>query len=131
MKRIFGPLLAWARQLKADVVALWIAARDKRTPLPAKLVAGAVAAYALSPIDLIPDFLPVIGQLDELVILPLGIWLAIRLIPTVLMTEFRNIAKLRAERPTSTKAALLIIAVWSVSLAVGAVVAWPFIRSRL
>lgn len=131
MERILGPLLAWAQRLKTDVVALWIAARDKRTPLPAKLVAGAVAAYALSPIDLIPDFLPVIGQLDELVILPMGIWLAIRLIPPVLMTEFRDSAKLWIERPTSEKAAFVILALWLGTLLISADLAWPVIRTRL
>jgi uncharacterized membrane protein YkvA (DUF1232 family) len=71
----------WARALKRDVLALWIAARDRRTPWYAKAAAGAVAAYALSPIDLIPDFVPVLGYLDDLVIVPLGIALAIRLVP--------------------------------------------------
>jgi uncharacterized membrane protein YkvA (DUF1232 family) len=80
---------SWARDLKRDVVALWIAARSPRTPMAAKLVAGAVAAYALSPIDLIPDFIPVLGYLDDLLIVPLGIALAVRLIPAALMVEFR------------------------------------------
>ena len=71
----------WARRLKRDVVALWIAARDPRTPVLAKVAAGAVAAYALSPIDLIPDFVPVLGYLDDLLIVPLGIMLAVRLVP--------------------------------------------------
>lgn len=63
----------WARSLKQDVIALWIAARDPRTPWHAKALAAAVAAYALSPIDLIPDFIPVLGYLDDLLIVPLGI----------------------------------------------------------
>ena len=67
----------WARALKRDVVALWIAARDPRTPWYAKVAAGVVAAYALSPIDLIPDFVPVLGYLDDIVIVPLGIALAV------------------------------------------------------
>jgi uncharacterized membrane protein YkvA (DUF1232 family) len=81
---------SWAREVKRDVVALYLAARDPRTPLIAKLVAAGVAAYALSPIDLIPDFIPVLGYLDELVILPLGILLVVRLIPPELMAEFRH-----------------------------------------
>jgi uncharacterized membrane protein YkvA (DUF1232 family) len=91
----------WARSVKRDVVALWIAARDGRTPMVAKIVAGAVAAYALSPIDLIPDFVPVLGYLDDLIIVPLGILIAIRLIPAPLMSEFRNMATQRAQRPVS------------------------------
>ena len=71
----------WARTIKRDVVALWIAAHDRRVPRSAKVAAGAVAAYALSPIDLIPDFVPVLGYLDDLLIVPLGILLAVRLIP--------------------------------------------------
>jgi uncharacterized membrane protein YkvA (DUF1232 family) len=74
-------LRRWARDLKRDVVALWIAARDPRVPWHAKALAGTVAAYALSPIDLIPDFIPVLGQLDDLVIVPLGIALVTRLTP--------------------------------------------------
>ena len=80
----------WARRLKRDVLALWLAARDPRVPWPAKAVAGAVAAYALSLIDLIPDFIPVLGYLDDIVIVPLGIWLALRLIPPFLMEELRR-----------------------------------------
>ena len=82
----------WARGLKRDVLALWIAARDSRTPWYAKLAAGAVAAYALSPIDLIPDFIPILGYLDDLIIVPLGILLVIRLIPEPLMAEYRAMA---------------------------------------
>jgi uncharacterized membrane protein YkvA (DUF1232 family) len=71
----------WARRLKRDVHAVWIAARDPRTPRPVRLLALAVAAYALSPIDLIPDFVPVLGYLDDLMIVPLGLWLVLRLVP--------------------------------------------------
>src|SRR5438445_9945018 len=81
---------AWARAIKRDVVAVWIAARDPRVPWYAKALALLVAAYALSPIDLIPDFIPVLGQLDDLIIVPLGILLVIKLIPAELMAEFRE-----------------------------------------
>jgi uncharacterized membrane protein YkvA (DUF1232 family) len=107
----FERLKAWARTLKRDVVALWLAARDPRTPLAAKLVAGAVVAYALSPIDLIPDFIPVLGYLDDLLLVPAGIWLAVRLIPAELLAEFRAAASAR-ERPRSVVAAIAIAAVW-------------------
>jgi uncharacterized membrane protein YkvA (DUF1232 family) len=104
-------LKAWARALKRDVVALWLAARDPRSPLAAKLVAGAVAAYALSPIDLIPDFIPVLGYLDDLLLVPAGIWLAVRLIPADLLAEFSAAAVAR-ERPRSLAGATAIAAVW-------------------
>lgn len=97
-KPLWSGVKAWARDLKRDVVALWIAARDRRTPLLAKLLAASVAAYALSPIDLIPDFIPVLGYLDDLLIVPLGILLTIRLVPPALMAEFRIAAEARAGR---------------------------------
>lgn len=102
----------WARTIKRDVVALWIAARDSRTPITAKIVAGAVAAYALSPIDLIPDFIPVLGYLDDLLIVPFGILLAVSLIPNELLQEFRQTAASRADRPVSRTGLWAIIAIW-------------------
>lgn len=101
----------WARALKRDVVALWIAARDHRTPWYAKAVAGAIAAYALSPIDLIPDFVPVLGYVDDLLIVPLGIMLAIKLIPTELMAEYRAEA-IKRDRPVSNAGLAVIVAIW-------------------
>ena len=102
----------WAKRLKRDILALWLASRDRRVPWHAKLTAGAVAAYALSPIDLIPDFVPVLGYLDDLLIVPLGIMLAVRLVPEPLMSEFRQEAERWAERPTSRTGFAFIIAVW-------------------
>ena len=83
----------WARILKRDALALQLAVRDPRVPWYAKAVALAVAGYALSPIDLIPDFIPVLGYLDDVVIVPAGIFLAIRCIPPELMEEFRTRAE--------------------------------------
>jgi len=107
----FEKLKAWTRALGRDVVALWLAARDPRTPLAAKLVAGVVAAYALSPVDLIPDFIPVLGYLDDLLLVPAGIWLAVRLIPPELFAEFRATATSR-ERPRSMLGAAVIVGMW-------------------
>jgi uncharacterized membrane protein YkvA (DUF1232 family) len=117
-------LKAWARALKRDVVALWLAARDPRTPLAAKLLAGLVAAYALSPIDLIPDFIPVLGYLDDLLLVPAGIWLAVRLIPAELLAELRAAAEAR-ERPRSLAGAAVVAAVW---LSLAALAAWWWFR---
>ena len=116
-------LKQWARALKRDVVALWIAGRDRRVPWHAKAVAAAVAAYALSPIDLIPDFIPVLGYLDDLILVPLGIALAVRLIPPKLMAEFRAEATRREALPRSRAAAAGIVALW---LGAAALLLWLF-----
>lgn len=106
---------AWGRDIKRDVVALWIAARDPRVPWHAKLLGGLVAAYALSPIDLIPDFIPVLGHLDDIILVPLGILLTVRLIPADLMTEFRAEASRRTSRPSSRLAAAVVVGLWIIA----------------
>ncbi|TBZ22536.1 YkvA family protein [Rhizobium leguminosarum] len=106
----------WAKSLKRDIVALWLAARDPRVPWHAKAVAGAVAAYALSPIDLIPDFIPILGYLDDLLIVPFGIMLAIRLVPVEVMNELRREATRRTERPSSRVGLIFILAVWLICI---------------
>ncbi len=118
-------LKAWARSVKRDVVALYFAARDPRVPWYAKAVAAAVAAYALSPIDPIPDFIPVLGHLDELVVLPLGIMLAIKLIPPDVMAEHRAATIAAEGRPTSRVAAAVIIAIWVAAAGFLIWVFWP------
>ena len=107
-------LRAWARALKRDVHAIWLAARDPRVPWYAKMIAGCVAAYALSPIDLIPDFIPVLGYLDDLVIVPLGILLVVALIPPHIMAQHRATAATARKKPQSTGGAIAIIAIWTV-----------------
>lgn len=109
-------LRTWARRLKHDIVALWIAARDPRVPWYAKALAAAVAAYALSPIDLIPDFVPVLGYLDDLLLVPAGIWLVVKLIPTPLMAEFREMAARRADKPASRAGAVFVVLLWMAGL---------------
>ena len=113
-------LRAWARSLKRDTHAVWLAARDPRTPWYAMALGVAVAAYALSPIDLIPDFIPVLGLLDDLLIVPLGLWLTLKLIPGEVMATHRAAAEAAADRQVSRAAALVVIAIWiSVSVVVG------------
>ena len=102
----------WARNLKRDGYALYLAARDPRVPWYAKALAVAIAAYALSPIDLIPDFIPVLGYLDDLILVPAGIWLAIRLIPDDVMAECRAGASAALQRPTSRAGMIAIILLW-------------------
>ena len=105
-----------------DGLALYIAARDARTPWFAKLLALLVAAYALSPIDLIPDAIPVLGLVDEVILLPIAIALIARLIPTEGMEESRAAAQRMVERPRSMAGAAIIIAVWV--LLAGALLWW-------
>ena len=104
-------LRRWARYITRDLYAVHLASRDPRVPWYAKTLALAVVAYALSPIDLIPDFFPVIGYIDDVVLLPLGIWLSIRLIPPALMLEFRAAVQER-RLPASRRAAAMIICIW-------------------
>ncbi|MBC7752019.1 MAG: DUF1232 domain-containing protein [Candidatus Saccharibacteria bacterium] len=104
----------WVITIKRDVIAVWIAARDPRTPKYAKILALLVAGYALSPIDLIPDFIPILGYLDDLIIVPLGLFLVIRCIPPLLMAEFRVQATEISQRPVSKIAAAIIIFFWMV-----------------
>jgi uncharacterized membrane protein YkvA (DUF1232 family) len=122
-------LRTWARSIKREGVALWFAARDPRTPLWPRLLCAFVVAYALSPIDLIPDFIPVLGYLDDVLLLPALMWLAIRSIPAELMTQNR----LRADkwlsqggsRPRSIVGAIAVVIVW---LAVAAALGYWWMR---
>src|SRR5213594_185965 len=99
----------WARLAGRDVYAVYRAARDPRVPWYAKALAAAVAGYALSPIDLIPDFVPVLGYLDDLIIVPAGIVLAIKLIPAPVMAEARERANTESSRPAGRLAAFIVI----------------------
>ena len=98
--------------LKSEIMVLWIAARDPRTPIIAKIIAALVAAYALSPVDLIPDVIPVLGLLDDLIIVPAGIWLALRFVPHDLMDEFRARAA-QMQKKASRAGMTFIIFIWA------------------
>src|SRR5262249_54191249 len=100
------------RNLKRDMVAMGLAVRDPRVPWYAKALGTCVIAYALSPIDLIPDFVPVLGYLDDLVLVPLGLLLVLRLIPADVLAEHRVAASAIAERPVSRVGAFAVIGVW-------------------
>ena len=100
-------------RLAVEANAAWIAARDPRTPLIARLLAVAVAAYALSPIDLIPDFVPVLGWLDDLLIVPAGLWLVRQTIPDPLWSELHAAAELASERPSSRAGMAFILLLWA------------------
>ena len=108
-----------ARNLKSETFALYLAARHPRTPWYAKLLAAGIVAYAFSPIDLIPDFIPILGYLDDLILIPLGIALVIKLVPAAVLAECRVRAEdtMRNGKPVNRVAAAVIIAIW-ISLAV-------------
>ena len=114
-------LKEWARGIKHDVHAVYLAARDPRTPWYVKALAICVAGYALSPIDLIPDFIPVLGYLDDAIIVPLGILAVVSLIPPEIMAEHRAAAREAENRPESRAAAIVIVVVW---IGMGALMAW-------
>jgi uncharacterized membrane protein YkvA (DUF1232 family) len=121
-----GWLATWkdrARQLKAETYAVYLAYRDPRVPWYARALAAAVVAYAFSPIDLIPDFIPVLGYLDDLVLVPLGITLALRMIPPAVMAQCREKAReaIAEGKPTNWAAAAVIVTIWLGLLALGIV----------
>jgi uncharacterized membrane protein YkvA (DUF1232 family) len=114
MKQVLQAWKARARHLKRETYTLYLAYRDPRTPWYAKVLAACVVGYAFSPIDLVPDFIPILGYLDDLLLVPLGITLALRLIPTDVMEECRERARSEFEKgkPVNWVAAAVIILVW-------------------
>ncbi len=115
-----------ARHLKAETLALYLAARDPRTPWYAKILVAGIVAYALSPIDLIPDFVPVLGYLDDLILIPMGIALAIRLIPGPVLDACRIQANetMQSGKPVSRIAGAIIVVIWLVLAALCA--SWAY-----
>lgn len=111
--------------MRIQAHAVWLAARDERTPLHARAFGLLVAAYALSPIDLIPDFIPVLGLVDDVVLIPAGIWLFLKMLPPGLFAEHRAAAEAAAHRPRSGGGILIVLGLW----AAGAWVAWTLLRS--
>lgn len=116
---MMSSLKSWAKTLKQHTLTVYFAARDPRTPLLVRLLALFVAAYALSPIDLIPDFIPVIGYLDDLLLLPLGLWLVVRLTPPEVIATARNKAAQATEKPVSRGAALAVVGLWIILALIG------------
>ena len=126
-------LREWARRLKGEIAALWFCTRHPRTPFMAKALAAALVAYAFSPVDLIPDFIPVLGYLDELILLPIGIWLVLKLVPQDVLAECRDQATRWLEennqRPRNYLAATLIVALWLAALIFLSWLAWRWAGS--
>jgi uncharacterized membrane protein YkvA (DUF1232 family) len=110
-----GTLKRWAGRLKSETYALYMAYRDPRVPWHARLFAALVVGYAFSPIDLIPDVIPILGYLDDLILIPLGVALAVRMIPDEVLSESRQKTRemvARGERPVSRTAAAVIVFLW-------------------
>jgi len=105
----------WARLARQEVYAVYRAARDPRVPWYAKALVFCVAGYALSPIDLIPDFVPVLGYMDDVIIVPLGILIVVKMIPPEIMAEHRALAAAQA-RPVSPTAGIVVAVVWAASI---------------
>ena len=121
---MFEKIRGWARALKAEVAVVASALRDPRTPWPAKILGMFVIAYAVSPIDLIPDFIPVIGYLDDLILVPAGLWLVRRLIPPDVLAEHRARVKQGERLPANRSAAAVIVLIWIMSLLLVAYWLW-------
>ncbi|HEX4553468.1 MAG TPA: YkvA family protein [Xanthobacteraceae bacterium] len=119
-------LTEWARALARDAHAVYLAAFDPRVPWYAKALALGVAAYAFSPIDLIPDFIPVVGLMDDLILVPLGVALVVKMIPAAVMAEHRARAA-QAARPVSHAGAAAVIAIWVLAAAAAAAWAWRWV----
>jgi len=130
VKRLLASWRERARQLKVEVYAIYLAYRDPRVPWYARAFAAVVVAYAFSPIDLIPDFIPVLGYLDDLVLIPLGIALALRMIPPAVMAECREQAQvvMAQGKPTNWAAAAVIVAIWLALAALGIVLIVRLVR---
>ena len=116
-----APRPSLVHKIRVDAHAAWLAARDPRCPWHARLVGLAVAAYALSPIDLIPDFIPVLGLIDDAVLIPAGLWLFVRLLPEGMFEQHRAVAEAASERPDSRAGVLIVIALW---VAAALLLAW-------
>ena len=114
--KLVDTVRAWAKRIKRDGVTLWFASKNPHTPWYARAMGVIVVAYALSPIDLIPDFIPVLGYLDDVILLPALIWLAVRMLPPEVLTESRTKAELwianSSSKPKSIAAAAAVVVIW-------------------
>ncbi len=122
-------LRLWAAALKREIMTLWFACRDPRTPWYARVLAMLIVAYALSPIDLIPDFIPVLGYLDELILLPVGTYLVLKLVPAEALADARARAQSwvesRQPKPRNWIAAAVIVLLWVAVLWAAFLLIWP------
>ncbi len=120
-----------SERLKSEIYALYLASKHPRTPWYAKVLAALIIGYALSPIDLIPDFIPVLGYLDDFILVPLGIALLIKIIPGNILEECRTKAEaaLTKRKPKSWVTAIIIVLIWLLVIYVALTLIWPLIFS--
>ncbi|WP_241527319.1 YkvA family protein [Sphingomonas turrisvirgatae] len=117
---------SFAHRIRIEAHAIWLAVRDPRTPAVAKVVGMLVVGYALSPIDLVPDFIPVLGLIDDALLIPAGVWLFAKLVPAELLAEHRATAQAASQRPVSRWGILVILATWAAI----ALIAYEFVMLR-
>ncbi|MGV8932229.1 MAG: YkvA family protein [Luteimonas sp.] len=129
VRKMLSSIRAWARAIKQHVLIVYFAARDPRTHWAVRVLGLCVAAYALSPIDLIPDFIPVLGYLDDLILVPLGLMLVLRLVPQEVKLAARERAAVAIERPTSRATAVVVVTIWVLASIVIGAWAWKRLRT--
>ncbi|WP_109808615.1 YkvA family protein [Sphingosinithalassobacter portus] len=106
-----GPSLV--HRIRVEAHAVWLAVRDPRTPLTAKLFGLVIAAYALSPIDLVPDFIPILGLVDDMILIPLGVWLFEKMVPDALLAEYRAKAEKESRLPIAWGGIVIVLLLWA------------------
>ena len=132
LKRFAAAWKSWAQRLKIEVYTLYLVVRHPGVPWYIKLLAAVVAGYAFSPIDLIPDFIPVLGYLDDLLIVPAGVYLTLKLVPRPVLEECRTQASavMAQGKPVSRGAAVVIVIIWVAIIAAGIYFIWPLFGKR-
>ena len=113
-----------AHDIRIEAHTIWLCARDPKVPLPARLFGLIVAAYALSPVDLIPDFIPVLGLLDDAILIPVGVWLFLKMVPADVYANQRAVAEEASHRPVSRVAATVIAILWIGALVWAGTLIW-------
>jgi uncharacterized membrane protein YkvA (DUF1232 family) len=125
---MFARIKRWARNARRDAHAVYLVARDPRVPWYTKTLATVVAGYALSPLDLIPDFIPVVGFVDDVILVPLGIVLVIKLVPAEILQEHREHAERVIDLPKNRIGAIVLLCFWLAAVGFSAWLAWRFLR---
>jgi uncharacterized membrane protein YkvA (DUF1232 family) len=123
-------LKRWSRNVRRDAYAVGLLARDPRVPWYTKTLAIVVAGYALSPLDVIPDFIPVVGFIDDVILVPLGILAVIKLVPAEILNEHRALAERAIDLPKNRAGAIVLLGFWTAAVGISAWLAWRFLGSR-